>query len=151
MSLHNSYTGNKPVIMGQSQAGYRGRDVPQSVRCPPSPAKMGKMVPARSLPSESHLWRMLPAPGDGKRGLSSPALNGLASVQDPLETASPGPSRTEIRWEKLEEQRAEPRRAPRLICAWGVSSKRGRRPHAGEPAPASRLPGQRQTSPPISI
>lgn len=64
--------------------------VPQSAGCPPFPAKMGKMMPTRSLPFESHLWRMLPAPGNGKRGLRSPAPGGLASVQEPLETATPG-------------------------------------------------------------
>lgn len=44
MSLHNSCTGNKPVIMGQSQTGYRGRVLPNLLGAP-SPAKVGKMVP----------------------------------------------------------------------------------------------------------
>lgn len=63
--------------------------LPQSAGCPPSPAIVEKMMPERSLPAGSHLWRTLPDWGwqKGSLVLSS---NGLASIQGPLETATPG-------------------------------------------------------------
>ena len=94
MSLHNSGAGNKRVIMGQSQAGYRGRDAPPICWVPPSPAKVEKRVPERSLPSGSHLWRMRPDWGMAP-GVPVLSSKGLASIQDPLETATPGPTETD--------------------------------------------------------
>lgn len=42
MSLHNSGTGNKPVIMGQSQAGYRGTLPPNLLGAPLPLLKWGR-------------------------------------------------------------------------------------------------------------
>lgn len=63
MSLHNSRTGNKPVIMGQSQAGYRGRVLPNLLGTPSSLANLGKRCQKESALG-SHLWGMHPT-GEG--------------------------------------------------------------------------------------
>lgn len=102
--------------------------VPQSAGRPPSPTKVEKMVSERSLPSGSHLWRMLPDWGLAM-GVSSSNSNDPASLQGPLETAAPGPTKTEIvggeAWQSLGEHGG-------LARCWWVNIKSSRRQREGE-------------------